>query len=110
MPSIAELSVTVLPSEPVDTRSSYKNVLRLAPGGGRPTGEPTPRLPHRMVPAYPPFGCVWLHDYADPRVMPTSPGHSRRPECRDLAMPTALRICVQSVECQIDCCETRQIR
>src|SRR6478672_10196645 len=91
------------------------------PGGGRPTGRADPRLPHRTVPAYPPFGCVRLHDYADRRVMPTSRGQccrsqqvdrsarSRHPECRDLAMPTAMRICVQSVECQIDC-ENRQIR
>ena len=33
------------------------------PGGGRPTGEPTPRLPHRMVPAYPPFGAFGFTTY-----------------------------------------------
>jgi len=56
MPSIAEVFVTVLPSEPVDTTSFYKNVLRqaLAAVGYR---RADPRLPRRMVAAYPPFGC-----------------------------------------------------
>ena len=62
MASIAEVSVTVLPSEPVDTTSFYKNVLRpaLAAVGLQ---RADPRLPHRMVPAYPPFGAFGFTAY-----------------------------------------------
>jgi hypothetical protein len=56
MASIAGVSVTVLPSEPVDTTSFYKNVLRLALAA---VGVPA----SRMVPAYPPFGAFGFTAY-----------------------------------------------
>jgi integrase len=60
-----------LPSEPVDTTSPYKNVLRLALAAVRlPASRPAyTRDDGTVVPA---VEGVRLHDYADLLVMPTS--------------------------------------
>jgi hypothetical protein len=63
MPSIAEVFVTVLPSEPVDTTSFNKNVLRPALAA---VGLPASRLATTApdgVPAYPPFGAFGFTTY-----------------------------------------------
>jgi integrase len=61
MPSIAEVFVTVLPSEPVDTTSPYKNVLRPALAEvGLPASRPATTAPDGAhVPA---VRGVRLHD------------------------------------------------
>ena len=61
MPSIAEVFVTVLPSEPVDTTSFYKNVLRPALAAvGLPASRPATTAPDgARVPA---VRGVRLHD------------------------------------------------
>jgi hypothetical protein len=92
MPSIAEVFVTVLPSEPVDTTSFYKNVLRPA------LAEAHPRLPHRMVPAYPAVRGVRLHDI----------GHTFAPmQC---VGGGAFHASVKVVGAQLLCAHTKHLR
>jgi hypothetical protein len=62
MASIAEVSVTVLPSEPVDTTSFYKERPTPGTGGGRPTGEPTRDYRTGWCARVPAVRSVRLHD------------------------------------------------
>ena len=62
MPSIAEVFVTVLPSDPVHTTSFYKNVLTPGPGGGRQNRRADARLPTPDGARVPAIRGVRLHD------------------------------------------------